>query len=38
LGGRVTEPVGLVGDVRRDLAELVAVLPGVVRAEQQLAA
>jgi hypothetical protein len=36
-GGRdVAELAGLVGDVRRDLAELVAVLAGVVGAEQQL--
>src|SRR6478609_7768724 len=36
-GGRV-ELVGLVVDGRGDLAELLAVLAGVVRAEQQLAA
>jgi hypothetical protein len=36
--GGVVELVGLVDDVRRDLAELVPVLTGVVGAEQQLAA
>jgi hypothetical protein len=36
-GGSVTELVGLVDDVRGDLAELVAVLACVVGAEQQLA-
>ena len=36
--GRVGELVGLVDDVRGDLAELVAVLAGVVGAEEQLAA
>jgi hypothetical protein len=35
---RVTELVGLVDHVRGDLAELVAVLAGVVGAEEQLAA
>jgi hypothetical protein len=35
-GGRVTELVGLVGHVRRDLAELVTVLACVMGAEQQL--
>jgi hypothetical protein len=34
---RVGQPAGLVVDVDGDLAELVAVFPGVVGAEQQLA-
>jgi len=37
-GGSLAELAGLVDDVRRDLAELVAVLTGVVGAEQQLTA
>ena len=36
-GGSVGESSRLVGHMRRDLAELVAVLAGVVGAEQKLA-